>query len=128
MISFQENISLVPHTTFGLDAKAKFFVEIERLEDIISLQNDPRWQQLPHLFLGTGANILFTQDYEGIVVKVNILGKEIISPENSSPIIRAGAGENWNDFVLWSIAQGYGGLENLAGIPSSVGAAAYGNI
>lgn len=128
MISFQSTIDLAPYTTFGVHANARLFVEITSEAELLELLASPEWSKYPHIFLGSGANILFTQDYPGIVVKVSLTGRKILKETSDSVELLVGAGENWNDLVLRTVQQWWGGLENLVGIPSSVGAAAVGNI
>ena len=82
----------------------------------------------PLLILGGGSNLLFTKDFEGIVLKNEVLGKEIIEEDDSTILIKVGAGENWHEFVMWCIDNNYGGLENLSLIPGNVGASPMQNI
>lgn len=128
MLKFQQNIDLSPFTTFGVKALAKLFVEITSESDFLELLDTRERKNNTHLFLWTGANILFTQDFDGLVVKINILWKNIIQKDNNTILLNVGAGENWNDFVQRTIDQWWAGIENLIAIPSSVGAAAFGNI
>lgn len=128
MITFQQNIHLASYTTFWVQAKAKLFVEITSEADFLELLDSPERKNNTHIFLGTGANILFTQDVDGLVVKIWITGKRIIENNNKQVIIEAWAWENWNDFVERTIDQGRAGIENMIAIPSSVWAAAFGNI
>lgn len=128
MINFQHNIDLVPYTTFWIQATAKLFIEIDSEDAFLELLETPEWKNNYHLFLGTGANILFTQDFDGLIVKVIIDGKHIIEQTDSSVVLEVGAGENRNNFVEWTINQWRAGLENMIAIPSSVWAAAFGNI
>jgi UDP-N-acetylmuramate dehydrogenase len=87
-MDIQSNISLKPYTTFQVDAKAKFFCEVKNEEEIQSLITNEIWTQYPHLILGGGANILFTKDYEGLVVKTSLLGKEILEEKDGFVYIK----------------------------------------
>ena len=80
------------------------------------------------LILGGGSNLLFSKDFDGIILKNSISGIKIISDNNDSVIVEVGAGENWHEFVIWCLKHNYGGIENLALIPGSVGAAPIQNI
>jgi UDP-N-acetylmuramate dehydrogenase len=125
---FQEYVNLAPYTTFGVPAQTRLWTEVANEEDIFRVLYTYEWEHHPHLFLGTWANILFTKDFEGLVVKVDICGKEVLEKSDKHVILEVGAGENWNELVYWTIEQWWAGLENMIGIPSSVGAAAFGNI
>ncbi len=118
--------SLKKKNTFGIDCYADRWMEINHLDDLISLS-----ERLPEelLILGGGSNILFTQEkLDQIAVINNFKGHEVISEDSDRVVIRANSGENWDQFVRYTIAQGYGGLENLTLIPGTVGAAPMQNI
>ncbi len=121
-------VSLKKYNTFGIDVNAAAFAEFENAETLQQLISDPEFRQAPKLVLGGGSNILFTRDYEGLVLKNNIPGIEIISEDDDEVRIRAGAGENWHRLVAWSVEQGLGGIENLSLIPGNAGAAPIQNI
>lgn len=127
-MNLQEDISLKPYNTFGLDVKAKFLVEIASLEDFLELKESENYQRYPALILGGGSNILFTGDYPGIVLKNRFEGIKVLDEDPDCQIIEIGAGEDWHDFVLNSVNQGLGGIENLSLIPGTVGAAPMQNI
>ncbi len=123
-----ETVSLKPYNTFRVDAVSRYFTRIQKLEDV---QNLARWYQhskTPVLFVGGGSNLLFKEDYPGLVAHCELSGKTCLYADESARYIRAGAGENWHDFVRWTIDQGYAGLENLSLIPGTVGAAPVQNI
>lgn len=121
-----ENHSLKNYNTFGVEAKAKYFAEISSEEDLIQLLTD--YQNVPTLFLGGGSNILLTQDFDGLAIKLNLNGicEEHISEEKV--LISAKAGENWHEFVQYCLKKNYGGLENLSLIPGNVGTCPVQNI
>ena len=122
----QENISLKPYNTFGIDVTAKHFVSASNIDDlkqILSLKEHPN-----KLILGGGSNMLLTKDFNGLVVHINLKGIEIISENDNTVIVKANAGENWHEFVLWCINNGFGGIENLSLIPGNVGTAPIQNI
>lgn len=132
----KENFSLKPFTTFGVEAKARYFVEVNSAEELIeTLQrsNSPTLQPsnaptLQPLFLGGGSNVLFTKDYDGLVIKLNLKGiSEEVLNENEV-LVTAQAGENWHEFVLYCLNKNYGGLENLSLIPGNVGTSPMQNI
>ncbi len=127
MLQIQENVSLKNFNTFGVEANAKYFVEINRREELAELFLDPQWLQTKTLVLGGGSNLLLLNDFDGLVIRINIRGIEHRISHNDV-FIEAGAGEVWNDLVNFCVVRGYAGLENLSLIPGSVGAAPIQNI
>ena len=125
---FQQNISLKPYNTFGIDVRASFFIEISQLSDLQGIIANPMWQRMSKLLLGGGSNILFTKNFEGLVIKINLLGIEKSNENEDFVWLRVGAGENWHQFVTYTIDNNYGGIENLALIYGTVGAAPMQNI
>lgn len=123
----QENISLQNYNTFGIDAKAKYFAEINNLGDLEQLLAWPLLQQTELLVLGGGSNVLFTKDYNGLVIKVSIGGLSQ-QAEGDHVVVSAGAGVVWNDFVQYCVKSGLAGVENLSLIPGTVGASPVQNI
>ena len=117
--------SLLPHNTFGLDVRAQHFAEIETVAD---LRRILREGHEPLLLLGGGSNIVFARNVQGWVLKNAIRGIEVVREFPKKVWVKVGAGERWHDFVLWAVAQGYGGVENLSLIPGTVGAAPIQNI
>ncbi|WP_100610021.1 UDP-N-acetylmuramate dehydrogenase [Confluentibacter lentus] len=120
------NISLKPHNTFGIDAKAKHFVSvttIDELKKVLELTEYPE-----KLILGGGSNMLLTKDQDLLVVHINIKGISVVSEDNDTVLVKANAGENWHEFVLWCINKDFGGIENLSLIPGNVGSAPIQNI
>jgi UDP-N-acetylmuramate dehydrogenase len=123
-----ENKSLKEYNTFHLQAAASYFVEVTTTGELIELLSDPRWKNTPKLILGGGSNVLFTGDFDGLVIRVAIQGKEIIQEDDQSILLKVGAGETWHKFVLYCVEAGYAGVENLSLIPGTVGAAPLQNI
>ena len=122
----QNNISLKPYNTFGIDANAKQFVEITDTAQISELHSNNLLNDI--FVIGFGSNMLLTSDIDKLVLKISTKGKEIISESNNKVIIKAAAGEDWPEFVLWSIDKGLYGLENLSKIPGNVGTSPIQNI
>ena len=127
MLIVQNNISLKNYNSFGIDVSAKHFAEINSEEDLQQLFQQTDVVKHPVLILGGGSNMLFTQDFDGLIIRINIKGIEH-QIENNSIKVKAGAGENWNDLVQYAVAHNFGGLENLSLIPGSVGASPIQNI
>ncbi len=125
-MQIQKHISLKPFNTFGIDAKADNFVSVNTVEELkaaLSLTGYPE-----KFILGGGSNMLLTKDIKPLVVHINIKGIEAVNENGNSIHIKAKAGENWHEFVLWCLRQDYGGLENLSLIPGNVGSAPIQNI
>ena len=127
-LALQHNISLKPFNTFGMDVIAKDFVEIASESEMPSLLRLISRYQEPVLFLGGGSNILFSKDFEGLVVKIATKGIEIVDQDAEFVFVRGMAGENWDDFVQFCVRHNYGGLENLSLIPGNVGSSPIQNI
>jgi UDP-N-acetylmuramate dehydrogenase len=127
MLQIHQNISLKNFNSFGIDAFARYFVEINHPEELAQLFKDPQWHQLPRLVMGGGSNMLFTKNFDGLVIRMNIRGIEHRISQDKV-IVEAGAGEVWNDLVNYCVVWDFGGLENLSLIPGSVGASPIQNI
>ncbi len=127
-MNIQEQVELLPYNTFKIQAKAKYFASIHSVEDFQELQKHPLYKQEKHLILGGGSNVLLTGDFHGLVIKVDIKGIVIVSQDDTSIVIKAGAGEAWHALVLHCVAHDWGGIENLSLIPGTVGAAPMQNI
>ena len=125
---FTSDVSLKPYNTLGIDVPAARWVCLDQLADLPALLADADFQVQPHLILGGGSNIVLTGDVKSVVLKVEIMGRRLVEETAKAFIIEAGAGENWHDFVAWTLAQGYPGLENMALIPGTVGASPVQNI
>ncbi len=119
---------LQPYNTFGLPARAARLVPIASVDAVRALVRDAGWAASPRLVLGGGSNIVFTGDFPGCVLKVEIGGRALVRTDDEAWYVRAAAGEDWHDFVCWTLAQGWPGLENLSLIPGTVGAAPIQNI
>ncbi len=122
------NASLKQLNTFGVDASAQYLTEIHNLEDIEALLEWKTKNDLPTLLLGGGSNLLFKNDFEGLVAKVCLAGKDIAEEDDDFTYVSVAGGENWHQFVRWTVEQGMSGLENLSLIPGTVGAAPIQNI
>jgi len=127
MLQIQENVSLKNFNTFGIDVSARYFVEIGHEDELVELFMDPQWLQMERLVLGGGSNMLFVNDFDGLVIRMNIRGIEHRINHNEV-FVEAGAGEVWNDLVNFCVAREYAGIENLSFIPGSVGASPIQNI
>lgn len=127
-----ENTSLGKLNTFGIDVSAKYFVEASSIADIQNLLSDKSSSCFSpgaaYLILGGGSNILFTKNFDGLVLKNNIKGIELLKEDEEHYYVKAAAGEVWHQFVMYCIRKNYGGVENLSLIPGSVGAAPIQNI
>lgn len=124
----QENYSLKKLNTFGINVSAEYFVDLTSVEEIQTILSDKRFVNLPKLVLGGGSNLLFTKDVEGIVLKNNLKGIELIKEDIDFYYVKAAAGEVWHEFVVHCIHNNYAGLENLSLIPGNVGASPMQNI
>jgi UDP-N-acetylmuramate dehydrogenase len=122
----RENISLKPYNTFGIGVRARYFAAFSAIEDL--LQPAMSNCKPPIFILGGGSNILFTKDFDGTVLKNEIRGIEELHEDEAYIYVKAGAGENWHQFVLHCIRNNWAGIENLSLIPGNVGAAPMQNI
>jgi UDP-N-acetylmuramate dehydrogenase len=126
MIKHHTDYSLLPHNTFGIDVKAAHFVEFSSVEDIKSIAG--KLCDTRHLVIGGGSNLLFMGDFDGIILHSAIKGIEVVAEDDDSLLVRAGSGINWDEFVAYTVEQGWQGLENLSAIPGEVGASAVQNV
>ncbi|MBN2350470.1 MAG: UDP-N-acetylmuramate dehydrogenase [Bacteroidales bacterium] len=123
-----KDFSLKPYNTFAIDVKSNYFLELNTVDEIWEFINS-EWAGIsPRLILGGGSNILFTKDFKGIILHPKIKGISVINENDKNVWIRAGAGENWDDFVGYCVDNNFGGLENLSLIPGNVGASPIQNI
>jgi len=129
MIRFSENYSLIRHNTFGIDARAKFFFEFTELDDLmVFLNSNESLKEEKLIVTGEGSNILFLNDFDGLVIHPNIPGIQIVKEDRQNIWLEVGAGEVWDELVQYVVDFGLGGIENLSLIPGSVGAAPVQNI
>ena len=124
----RQNVELAPYTTFGVPAKARFFAEPESLDELSAILNDPATASVPRLVLGGGSNILFTQDFDGLVIRPRMREIELEDENDEFRFVRVGAGADWSETVADFVARDWPGLENLSLVPGSVGGAAVQNI
>lgn len=120
--------SLLSHNTFGMDVKASLFIEYASVEELKRVLRDYLPKERDWLHIGGGSNLLFTADFQGVVLHSGIKGYEVLEENDEEVIVRAGAGEVWDDFVAYTVARGWYGAENLSLIPGEVGASAVQNI
>ncbi|PIE99529.1 MAG: UDP-N-acetylenolpyruvoylglucosamine reductase, partial [Polaribacter sp.] len=123
-MEIQQNISLKKYNTFGIDVKAKRFVEVTEVYELQQLFRTEK----DVFFIGGGSNMLLTSDIDKLVVLLNIKGISIDREYENDVYLTVKAGENWHEFVLWCISQNYGGIENLSLIPGNVGSCPIQNI
>ncbi|HAD96942.1 MAG TPA: UDP-N-acetylenolpyruvoylglucosamine reductase [Cryomorphaceae bacterium] len=128
MTEIRENVSLKPYNTFGIDVKARYFSEAGSLEELRGILDHNLFKTVPVLWMGGGSNMLLVSDFEGWVIRVNLRGKHVEEKTDAKVVVSACAGENWHQFVLWTLEQNLGGLENLSLIPGNVGTAPMQNI
>ncbi|GAA3922823.1 UDP-N-acetylmuramate dehydrogenase [Hymenobacter algoricola] len=126
----EHHVSLRLYNTFGLDVKARLLARFGSVDELRALLALPEVQQAEKLVLGGGSNLLFTQDFDGVVLKNEIRGLEITAQDEATDtaLVRAGAGESWHGMVEYALSQGLSGIENLSLIPGTVGAAPLQNI
>ncbi len=129
MIRFFENYSLKPYNTFNIEVKTKYFFEFTEIEDLkVFLDSNQTWKEEKLLIIGEGSNILFLEDFDGLVIHPNIPGVHVVGENRQNIWIEVGAGENWDEFVKFCVEAQLGGIENLSLIPGTVGAAPVQNI
>ena len=127
-MKLQSDYSLKAYNTFGIDVKAKLFVQFSTVQELQELLQMPELKQEEKLILGGGSNVLFTKDFDGVVLRNEIKGIEVLRQDDKHVYVKVGSGEVWHDFVLYTLQHNLGGLENLSLIPGSVGAAPLQNI
>lgn len=127
-LGVQENVELCSLTTFAVPARARWYARVESIEALQAVCAAARQCQVAVWVLGGGSNVLFTRDFDGLVLHMAITGFEVVDENDTYRFVRVGAGENWNATVERTLALGWCGLENLASVPGSVGGAAVQNI
>lgn len=125
-MEIQNNFSLKPYNTFGIDAKARQFVAVQSVEELRAVLAHHADEK--KFILGGGSNMLLTRDVDALVIHVDLKGKKVLFQDDDSVLVEAQAGENWHEFVLWTIGQDFGGLENMSLIPGNVGTTPIQNI
>jgi len=123
-----DDFPLASLNTFRIPARARHYLRVDGAAQLEAVRRDPLLAGLPRLVLGGGSNLLFTRDFDGIVLHMAGQGKELLGEQDGRLLVRAQAGEGWHAFVQWTLAQGLGGLENLSLIPGTVGAAPIQNV
>ncbi len=121
-----QNISLKNYNTFGIDVNAQQFVSVSSIDELKWVLTE--YKSADKLFLGGGSNMLLTKPINGLVIHLNIKGKSVVFENENRVQVKGFAGENWHEFVLWCIEQGFGGIENLSLIPGNLGSAPIQNI
>ncbi len=127
-LELRDGVSLQPFNTFGIDARARILATVRGDDDLAELVASPAWRAMPRLVLGGGSNVLFTRDFDGLVVRLATRGISSPGVDDSSRVVTAAAGEPWDPFVRECLARGWTGLENLVLIPGTVGAAPVQNV
>lgn len=125
-MEIQHNISLKKYNTFGIEAKAKQFAAVHSTEELKVILKENKEQK--KFILGGGSNMLLTKDVDALVIHIDLKGKKIIDENEDFVWVESQAGENWHEFVLWTIDQNFGGMENMSLIPGNVGATPVQNI
>ncbi|MEO7755117.1 MAG: FAD-binding protein, partial [Dokdonella sp.] len=123
-----ENASLQGRNTLRVPARANLLIDVRKPAALQELFGYAMLRTQPLLVLGEGSNILFTRDWPGVVLSITARGITVVDDDSERGRLRVEAGENWNDFVHWSLGHGFAGLENLVLIPGTVGAAPIQNI
>jgi UDP-N-acetylmuramate dehydrogenase len=127
-LAVENGTNLKPYNTFGLPCVARTLVRITSEADVRRLLGDPELGRAPKFILGGGSNLVLTRDLDACVLKLEVKGRALVETRDDCHIVEVGAGENWHDTVQWCLAQGLPGLENMALIPGTVGAAPVQNI
>lgn len=125
-MTIANNVSLKPFNTFSIDANADSFCNITTVDELHKVLREQHTN--PLFILGGGSNMLLTQDINALVLHINIKGINVLSETANTVIVKAMAGENWHDFVIWCLQHNYGGIENLSLIPGNIGTAPIQNI
>ena len=129
MYNLKHNYSLKNHNTFGISAFAKYYLTVETVPDLLEFfKKEEIYNNEKRLIIGSGSNLLFINDFDGLVIHPEIVGIQVISEDNDFVEVEAGAGIDWDSFVSYCVINGWGGIENLSLIPGTVGAAPVQNI
>ena len=125
-MEIQDQYSLKKHNTFGIEAKAKKFIAVHSIDELTQVLHQNKAER--KFVLGGGSNMLLTKDIDALVIHIDLKGKKIIDEDEDFVWVESQAGENWHEFVLWTISQNFGGLENMSLIPGNVGTTPVQNI
>ena len=125
-MTIHKNVSLKPYNTFGIDVNATYFVDVKTIKTLQEVLKEKASD--PMFILGGGSNMLLTKDVDALVLHINLKGIEIVKETDKTVVVKAMAGENWHDFVLWCLERHFGGIENLSLIPGNTGTAPIQNI
>ena len=128
MPEIRQDVDLKPLNTFGISARARYYTELHAVAEFAELLQSEIFKNQPVLIIGGGSNLLFTKDFDGLVIRNCLKGISVEENTSDSVLLRVSAGEVWHELVMWTIAQGYAGLENLSLIPGCVGASPMQNI
>ena len=128
MVALRKNVALKDYNTFGIEANARYFFEFNTSEEIQDFLSKNDIINIRYLLLGGGSNLLFTEDFNGLIIHPKVEGIKIIEEDEDSVLVRVGANEDWDAFVDWSVKNNLQGIENLSLIPGVVGAAPIQNI
>ncbi len=128
MIEFKPNFSLKQYNTFGIDVTSEYFAEITSAEDINELLAADVFTYYPRLILGGGSNMLFTKNFDGLIIHPKIEGIHVVEENEDFVFLKVGSGIVWDELVEYSVSKGWGGLENLSSIPGNTGASPIQNI
>lgn len=124
----QTDVDLQPYNTLNISATARYFASVKSQSQLKEILTHPETDGLNIKVLGGGSNILFTDDFEGLILHIEIMGREVLEENDEHVWLKIGAGENWHETVRYCVDQGWGGIENLSLIPGTVGAAPIQNI
>ncbi|MBT1705206.1 UDP-N-acetylmuramate dehydrogenase [Chryseosolibacter indicus] len=128
MSTISQNVDLLPYNTFKIRATARYFTSVSNVDDVKSIFDSELFQKHKHLIIGGGSNLLLTGDFNGLVIKNDIKGINVVQENEDTIMLKVGAGENWHKFVMYCVDRNYGGVENLSLIPGTIGAAPMQNI
>ncbi len=128
MTTIQTNVELIEMNTMRLPAKAHYYAEFKTAEDLREIFSDSTYAEMPRFVLGGGSNTIFTQDFDGLILHSVNKSLNVLEQDDDTVLLRVGAGKSWNDFVRLMIKHHWCGLENLSGIPGTIGGAVVGNI
>ncbi|MDE6811876.1 MAG: UDP-N-acetylmuramate dehydrogenase [Muribaculaceae bacterium] len=127
-MNIERNKDITPLTTFGIPVSASLFAEYKDVKELVALCRSEEYRENQVLHIGGGSNLLFVNDFDGLILHSAIRGIKVYEKDESTVYVIAGAGEKWVDLVDYCVAHGYAGMENMAGIPGEVGASPVQNV